>query len=393
MTLAIRARIDRYPAKMVGRLADRLLERYAEKCTRLLDPFCGSGEILVRARAKDIPVVGYDINPYATLLARVRLEGFDYQVASRLLDSFLVASAHSSRAKLVNWENKDYWFTARTLEKYEVMRACASRMDLNMTREGRSVLLAYAFSIRMCSRADERSPKPFISKIALEQKAGRHIDPLRLILTIHVELCRLYGKPNKTASRVVTCDIVDRPSAMTRNGTYSHVMTSPPYLNAQDYFRNFKLELFFLEGLIDFEIDDISQRFIGTERGALLERLDLIDIEQNRVFMPQLQKLEKVRPKHAEIAHRYLFDMRRAFLHIREQLKNNGVLVLVCGDNLIGSFQIKTWRVLNCMLESMGFIKFDSFKDVIKARALAPKRSWHKSLMKEERITAFRLVF
>lgn len=392
MTVALRARIDRYPAKMVGHLADRLLDRYALKCEELLDPFCGSGELLVRARDRGFAVTGYDINPYAALMARVRLEGFSAGNAYRLLCSLIRGSSRSSRRKPVTWDNKSYWFTPRTLEKYECLRHVAEQMNLGSNKDGRSVLLAYALSLRMCSRADERSPKPFISKQSRERKSGRHVDPYKVIPAIHNELSRIYSERGSGRARIITCNIVEPGFPRNAGKQCSHVITSPPYLNAQDYFRNFKLELFFLEGLIDFVTKKLSRQFIGTERGELLSRLNADDFARNREFFPRLRVMEQERKQHAAIVHRYLFDMRHAFSNIRQRLKNNGTLVVVCGDNVIGSVHVKTWKILNRIISSIGFEEFDRFSDEIRARALAPKRSWHSSLIKEERVTAFRLA-
>jgi site-specific DNA-methyltransferase (cytosine-N4-specific) len=78
----IPTRLDRYPAKMVTRLADTLISKYADECTRLLDPFCGSGALLVAGKNKGIPATGVDLNPYAVLLSKVKLRGFDISVAN-----------------------------------------------------------------------------------------------------------------------------------------------------------------------------------------------------------------------------------------------------------------------------------------------------------------------
>ena len=51
------------------------------------------------------------------------------------------------------------------------------------------------------------------------------------------------------------------------------VATSPPYLNAQDYFRNTKLELYILDGLIPYHMKELKYRFVGTECGGVEDGL------------------------------------------------------------------------------------------------------------------------
>jgi hypothetical protein len=171
----------------------------------------------------------------------------------------------------------------------------------------------------------------------------------------------------------------------------SHVITSPPYINAQDYFRNFKLELYVLEGVLSFSVDRLRERFIGTERGELLGGLAPDLIVGHLKAVPELRRLTRSSPRLAAVVHRYLYDMGRAFDTISRCLDPNGVVVLVCGDNLVGGFRIRTWRVLQTMLEHKGFVLFDSFSDPIQNRMLAPKRLGHKGLIKEEVVCAFRL--
>ena len=81
------------------------------------------------------------------------------------------------------------------------------------------------------------------------------------------ELSDVYGGPNVNNSRVYNLDIVQADNEYQSSLSCSHIVTSPPYLNAQDYFRNSKLELYVLEGLLPFRVKDIVYRFVGTERG------------------------------------------------------------------------------------------------------------------------------
>jgi hypothetical protein len=44
------------------------------------------------------------------------------------------------------------------------------------------------------------------------------------------------------------------------------IITSPPYLNAQDYYRSSKLQLYFLNELCDPEMISLSREIIGSDR-------------------------------------------------------------------------------------------------------------------------------
>lgn len=385
-------RIDRYPAKMVSRLADRLIDQYAGDATRLIDPFSGSGAILMAARRRDISVSGIDINPVASLFTSVKLNGFDRDKASKMALEWIRRSKQGGKLLPIEWKAKDFWFTPRVIDKFERLRFVGHEMRLHESPEGLALLLCFSLGIRLCSKADQRSPKPFISKQARTSRHGRHFDPYSVICRLLDELSPLYGAISAPSiSKFFLADLARDAGISERIGTYSHIVTSPPYINAQDYFRNFKLELYCLEALLPFRVDHVMRNFIGTERGDLLREVPDSMLHRNRTIVPCLCQLERKDQRLAAVVHRYLSDMDNSFLVLRRCLQSGGSFVLVCGDNLIGGFRIRTWEVLHELLERQGFSLFDRFSDPICDRLLAPKRSGHKGLIKEEVVSAYQL--
>jgi hypothetical protein len=212
-----------------------------------------------------------------------------------------------------------------------------------------------------------------------------------VISDIGQELSALYKDPDRSGHfSVVGGDVVRDRGLARKLGKYSHIITSPPYINAQDYFRNFKLELYVLEGIVPFAVDALKERFIGTDRGELLDYVDnTVQTDQDRL-VPSLKALDRRDRRLGAVVRRYLFDMGRAFDLMYKCLETSGTLVLVCGDNLVGGQRIRTWKVLQEMLHARGFDLVDTFRDQIRDRLLAPKRLGHKGLIKEEVVSAFR---
>jgi hypothetical protein len=387
---ALPTRVDRYPAKMISHLAERLIADYASDATRVLDPFCGSGAVLRAATAKSVPVTGVDINPFGVLLSGVKVEGFDTDRSVKLLEDVLSDSG-DAELFLMKWDKRSYWYTPATLRKLEAIRSVASERHLHTSKSGRAVLLSLGLAARLCSRADQRSPKPFISKTARERRGGKHFDPGGIMRDLMSDLCDLYGGRRDVSGEVLSCDIGQCDEIGGISTKCSHVITSPPYINAQDYFRNSKLELYLLEGLLPFSVDDVGSRFIGSERGLNRSVVDGDQAATHRKLVPQLTYLERNRMELAIIVHTYLKRMSTAFKAIKKAMCPGGTFVIVCGDNLIGGKRITTWKVLNEMLVNLGFTLFDSFEDTIRNRALAPTRCGHKGLIKQEVVSAFRL--
>lgn len=65
--------IYKYPAMMVAPIVKRFIDEYATPGESVvLDPFCGSGSVLVESVLHDCESYGIDINPLALLLAKVK---------------------------------------------------------------------------------------------------------------------------------------------------------------------------------------------------------------------------------------------------------------------------------------------------------------------------------
>ena len=391
--MRLATRLDRYPGKMVSRLADRLVRRYAAGAVSVLDPFCGSGAILVAASRAGSRVSGIDLNPISELFCRVKIGGFDSARAKELGEAWIAAAGRSVGRLPVDWGNKNYWFTRGTLEKFERLRATSGIVGLGGESERWAVLLSYVLAVRLCSRADQRSPKPFISRQARRIRGGRHFDPDRTILGVLEDLSALYGggRRETAGSRFVQGDVCNPEGKLGALGTHSHIITSPPYVNAQDYFRNFKLELYLLEGILPFKVEEVRDRFVGTERGRLLEGVPRESIERDFSLAPELKEIEARDQRLCAVVNRYLYDMDKAFDAMKGTLDDDARVVVVCGDNLIGGIRVRTWRVLHAILKEKGFVLFDRFRDPIRDRLLAPRRLGHRGLIKEEVVSAYRL--
>ena len=263
----------------------------------------------------------------------------------------------AAQSSPVQWAGKNYWFTKGTLDKFERLRAASEVVIQGDVPETRAVLLSYALAVRLCSRADQRSPKPFISRQARRARKGRHFDPNRIMLELLEKLSELYGGASKRESDscCVFADVCQPDSVLELGRRHSHAITSPPYINAQDYFRNFKLELYLLEDILAFKVKDVKERFVGTDRGELMRGVPGDSVERDLTLVPALRTLSGRSRRLCAVVHRYFYDMSRAFDTVRNALEANGCLVVVCGDNLVGGVKVCTWGVLHAILEEKGF--------------------------------------
>lgn len=96
-----------YPARMHPLTARRLVETFSRPLDAVLDPFCGSGTVLVEARLAGRFAAGVDANPLAVRLARLKA----------------TTTTERDREMLVTWAEK----IAQTADTRRAARAGASR--------------------------------------------------------------------------------------------------------------------------------------------------------------------------------------------------------------------------------------------------------------------------
>ncbi len=83
-----------YPARMHWATAARVLEGLEMTGAHVLDPFCGSGTVLVEARSADYRGSGSDLNPLAVALTRLKTDPLNADMRTSL-----VLAAQDVRAK------------------------------------------------------------------------------------------------------------------------------------------------------------------------------------------------------------------------------------------------------------------------------------------------------
>jgi DNA modification methylase len=379
---------DRYPAKLNGKLARYIITNVSKVGDFVLDPFGGCGTVQVECSRLGRHSQGIDINPIAALLANAKSQRYDL-LKVRELATEVVANAKRKRNSIgasVCW--LDYWFSRATLEKLRSIHAAIS--DRPSQSKYTSLLLAcLAVSVRKCSRADPRSPKPFISQRARSTRFNCHFDAYSIFCDVAKAFC--------DASEAMWFGIEKNSSAKSTRGDSRQlkrlvkcpadaIVTSPPYLSAQDYWRSSKLEhaIVFPD---DGHSEEIGPSIIGSGRGSL---------KRDRAFLSQFdwssrpfRKLASTNPHSAAIAMRYLLDMNQVLEQIREVLRRGGICCLVVGDCQIAEIKlpISTWCIE--LAQTNGFKLMAHEIDAIKNRRIPPQRAGHESVISDEHLLYF----
>lgn len=248
-----------FSAQFVQDCLDEFLPKNKRSQTWVLDPFAGVGTTLVEAYLRGLSVIGFEINPYAALAARLKLEAKQISVTefSTRIDAFdRFMNRASARG---GWPNSKppTGFKGRTqLFSPKVERKALFALDFINAIETPRIrdLFRLAFGSVMISLSNY-SYEPSLTRRAAVGKADINDAPLGQAVSDKLRLMRddvewmkdaLHSLPAIGRGKVVPVSVFEAERYVERMGFVNLVVTSPPYLNNYHYPRNTRPQLHWL---------------------------------------------------------------------------------------------------------------------------------------------------
>ena len=126
------------------------------------------------------------------------------------------------------------------------------------------------------------------------------------------------------------------------------VLTSPPYLNAIDYFRCSKFSLVWMGQSIA-KLRDLRRRSLGSEAGA-----GVVPDEESREILVALKLKPSLAARDEAVLLRYICDMRAAVREVARVLSRCGTAVYVIGENTIRGTFIRNALIVTAVAQLSG---------------------------------------
>lgn len=353
---------------------EAILEKYAPDSRCILDPFSGTGTTIFTASQLNKKSYFCEINPVLQFITLTKIQVRQIGAANRkkLAGELLVAirklkslDGYLSDYRLHSFYQETFgnskFFDDDVYEQVLKLRTWVDEMSLENPLVADLVTIAIISALVPASRMkragdlryktakEEQRPTPplleelshnllQISRDIQNDVNGLKSEPLLIIENVH------------SLAHIPYLEI-------------DTVVTSPPYVNGTNYFRNTKIELWFLRSLT--EKNDLSK----FRAKALTAGINDVTVAKAMVKNhPEVDKVVSLLEEHAydsripRMIASYFSEITNAFQCIRQHLVNNATVAIDIGDSCYAGINVPVDKLLSFCLQDLGFFQHDSVR-------------------------------
>ena len=372
--------IYKYPAKFIPQVIAYVLKRYAKPGMRVFDPFAGYGTVGIVSRVYGYEYELWDLNPIIDVIHKTAI-----MKPPRIDPMKLIRELKDSKEEFIpEWSNLSYWFP----EEFIPLLSKAWGFAHSLDDETKYIVLIPLINVtRYFSYGDEKVHKLYKSKYSkkkideLLKKDWERQFYTMLENEIHVLLKKIWEynrlKPEEVKYRIRSgIDTLETKLESDVN----ILITSPPYLQAQEYIRSTKLELFWL-GYDEVYIRSLSKKEIP------YRAVNKIRIRSEKYY----EFRDKIKEKHLRVLYeRYFHAILNAFSTLGENVTN--YMCIFVGPAKIRTTSIPIDDIITEHLHEFGWKHEITLIDTIVSRVMFESEVNPASGEKDSRIKTEHLV-
>ena len=329
----------------------------------VLDPFAGVGTTIVQAGLNGFDSIGFEINPYAALACKAKLNAANLDVDT--LESYLRRYQRvATNGRHVRAVRPAEFTTRIPFFSLSVEEQVLTFLDFvkNIPQTEVADLFRVAFGSVMVSFSNYTYEPSLGSRPGAGKPLIDTADVHSTILTKLSEMVsdikwikeRVGNRPNEATAQIYNLDFLDSANVLSAS-SIDLMVTSPPYMNNYHYVRNTRPQLFWLS-LISSpkELRKLEEANFGkywqTVRDSKPLDLDFEHAELSRTLIKLRQTREEKGPYGgpgwANYVTTYFNDCHRFFSVLKRVLARGGVGVIVIGNSIIQGHEMKTDLIL-----------------------------------------------
>ena len=353
---------------------NNIIETFAPQARNILDPFCGSGTTALVSALRG--GVGYyaEVNPCCQYVIEAKSLALTLSVKERLRVAGCLHEIARVAELIVSGQKRDEglsssflstfgqraFFEPKAFDAILQARSLADKLQKDDPVLARFFIVGVLRCLVPCSLLIRRGDLRFMTEKELSRGLPNFFDEVAYSLElIASDLIDAVAAPGRTHF------VIDDARAVHEHipTKVDAVITSPPYLNGTNYFRNTKIELWFLRKLttkddlrgfrdiaITSGINDVTKRKLAEARTC-----------KTRFRSPLLAKTLNALGDAAydmripAMVENYFYDMHDVFTKLPTVLEARGVVAIDLGDSVYSGIRVPTQNILVELLEDNGF--------------------------------------
>jgi hypothetical protein len=319
-----------YPARMHPETAARLVRAFVPAGGSVLDPFCGSGTVLVEALILGRKPIGVDLNPLAVSLAscksrpRTRSELDNLLAQARICAAFAESRRKAKSGATRRYSREDVTlFEPHVLLELDSLRAKLETLNDAPVRTDLSLVLSSLLVKVSRKRGDtsertvtRRTPAGFVARLFVQKSE----DLANRLAAFKTRLPTPLPQPASVAED----DATELRTLLPRK--VDAIVTSPPYAATYDYVAHHALRL----------------RWLGLNSAAF-----------SRGELGSRSTYSKIKPR--EAAQKWSRELSLFFRSAARVLSVGSPLVLVMADSAVGSVALRADEIVARTARDCGF--------------------------------------
>ncbi|MCH4816153.1 MAG: DNA methyltransferase [Saccharolobus sp.] len=355
-----------YPAKFIPHVVRFFLEKYTNSHDTVFDPFAGSGTVAIEAEITGRKYIVWDLNPIIEIL--VKAETWKGEVNEKMFEV-----EFEYRKKFIpQWKNLAYWYPKEFLD------VLSSVWGYYHERPNPLVAIPLFKISKYFSYAELQFPKLHKSKVAVERINNLLRDNWREMMK------DMYWKEVESVIKKVKefQSVAKGSEGIVKGGVdvlkeespeVDAIITSPPYLQAQEYIRSFKLELFWL-GYTEEQVKELGKKEIPYNAPSNVEIY-------SKTYTEYLRKVKEL--NHENLLNIYTTYF-KSLVHFVNKVKAKCLGIFV-GPVKVRGMRIPIDEILKEHLEYLGWKHESTYIDTILSRRIKKVKANPATGLEDER--------
>ena len=332
-----------------------VFEKYLSNAKKILDPFSGIGTTPIYLTINGIKSYYCEVNPVLQhlVISKSQVLNLDRIEKIKLVNKI---EKIKKNLKNLNIENKDieldknYKFLFNKSIFFESSNYLLTLKFKSFSRKISDKLLKSLFDIAVYSSLLSASLLKRAGDVRFKTKKDLKNKKIPSILKLVIEKLDLIqrdleriNKPKVTPKLIC---INSKDLINIKSEKLDGVITSPPYLNGTNYFRNTKLELWYMEHINEkISLRDFRNETITAGINDVSSKTNKEVISEVKILYEKLKKNSYDR-RIPQMVSDYFFDMKKVAQGLKKQVKKNGILCIDIGDSIYNKIHVQTDELL-----------------------------------------------